>query len=446
MAYTHTTRAQFRTLLANRMGDPNMVFWVSAELNRIIDLSLMMWSALTGFYRGRDQFTISAETTLYDLDTVSDLSDSLGYTRHDQDVFWDMEYFLMEPITTDWSNWEGSDMFTIASLVGALQQGIDTFRLASGVVLAHSSQYVGQTVGGAVSIAASVLDIHLAHWKSIDGRYYPLHCGDEREFQVGWNVEVGRPPDSYSVLSANPLSLQLKPIPTDIGYLDLITTSAHTTLDPTSGSTGVLVSLPDDFTPFAMWGAMGKLLEQEGPARDLGRAEYCRSMFDLGVELGKNFSRVLNVQVNGRYISPSNLISFSFLEESWMAVAKSQISDVPLLRNMLGIYPTPATANSTLTLDLVKKATLPTADGSYLQIPPSLVGPLLDYAQHLASFKMAGNEFQNTIPKLQSFLNEAAKENSRLNQLAKFRNLVRMTSDLRVSYSTPSMGASINVG
>ena len=77
-----------------------------------------------------------------------------------------------------------------------------------------------------------------------------------------------------------------------------------------------------------------------------------------------------------------------------------------------------------ITLDLVRNIPVPVVDGDFLQIGNEKVNTILNYAQHVASLKMGGAEFQATMPYYQDFLKAAVLDNNRLNASAFLRKLL----------------------
>jgi hypothetical protein len=96
-------------------------------------------------------------------------------------------------------------------------------------------------------------------------------------------------------------------------------------------------------------------------------------------------------------------------------------------RNLLAISPPPATA-ATLVLDLARNMAIPVSDVDFLQVPADVVEVIIDYAQHLASFKMGGADFLDTMQLYGNFVIAAAGYNSRIRQLDFFNDLTRLPS------------------
>jgi hypothetical protein len=89
--------------------------------------------------------------------------------------------------------------------------------------------------------------------------------------------------------------------------------------------------------------------------------------------------------------------------------------------SMAALYPVPdALASYSLTLDVVRKAPLPVNDAAYVQVGREQIDMILDYAEHLALFKVAGAEWQVTQRQADNFLLQALTYNQRLAASARY--------------------------
>lgn len=59
----------------------------------------------------------------------------------------------------------------------------------------------------------------------------------------------------------------------------------YVALAATLTGAGINLTVPDDFTPYILWGTLAELLSSDGPSFDPVRAQYCRQRYDEGVEL-----------------------------------------------------------------------------------------------------------------------------------------------------------------
>jgi len=101
--------------------------------------------------------------------------------------------------------------------------------------------------------------------------------------EADWEYDLGIPPQGYTE-DASPVKwIYLEHPPGDIGKLDLIYCAVSAALS----NTGVKISVPDDFSPYLIYGALEILLKKDGEAQDLERASYCHERYLEGVVLAK---------------------------------------------------------------------------------------------------------------------------------------------------------------
>jgi len=136
------------------------------------------------------------------------------------------------------------------------------------------------------SVAAKV---NILYW-SWDGQTYPaLQRSDAFAYDQAVNnwVTTNGIPTGYSMITQPTLAIDIMPPPSDTGALQCIYTQIGSDLS----NTGVeLSSIPEDFCLYVKWGTLYRMLSEDGPARDLQRAAYCKQRFDEGVELARLLS------------------------------------------------------------------------------------------------------------------------------------------------------------
>lgn len=77
--------------------------------------------------------------------------------------------------------------------------------------------------------------------------------------------------------------VQLALTPVNPGVVSLLYVQLATTLT----GLGIAMSIPDDWTPYILWGTLQELLSSDGPAFDPLRAQYAGRRYEEGVELAK---------------------------------------------------------------------------------------------------------------------------------------------------------------
>lgn len=444
MPYNFITLAQLRSQLASRLDDPFNIFWGVTELNAYINEALQTFSAFSGFYRNRGTFNTNPGSVFYDLPT--NLASICGYNVQDITLIPVMCYQLIEPVPTNLGTasaaWIGTDMFTLAELTQALQNRRDQFLADTGCVVTNFVQSMPAPPIGRVSFPDNVMDIRRLQWLSQIGtasgygmglyglgpyggptptiqytNLWPLTEMQLTMLNQSWSVNPSVP-YGYSIISSPPLTIQVGPVPATEASIDVVAVEAGAALNP---QVGVLMGIPDDFTWIVKWGALADLLGMDGQARDPQRAAFCEQRYQLGVQLARMAPLALQAIVNGVPQVIGSIAGLDALNPGWQGgLPGTTQSVVSVGRNMVAANPPPLTNLSSLTFDVVANATLPTNDGSYIQVGREQVASLIDYAEHLACFKMGGTEFAITERQATNFMRQAAVYNERLSAASLF--------------------------
>lgn len=427
----------FLTLLSDRLNDASNVYWSRTELTLYLQEALSTFQAYTGWYRKHTSLSVSNNNPWIYLPNATP-SDVFAYNVTDRAIASVMLYHLLEPQLSG-SSWVGTDQFDIAKIQGALQNRCDRFLGDTGMVVTLLLQTGGTIALSTVNLVPSIIDIRRVAWVDTagpnSGIYSTLWKSNEWEINsflpnyvgTGSGEPTGDPPQVYSVSVTTPNLMQLAPVPTQLGNLEMCVVQTGPTLNITGA--GVNVNIPDDFTWAVKFGAMADLLSGDGQAKDLERAAYCEQRYQEGVELAKTFPSLLGLQLNGNPLWVGSVFDLDAYSPGWEISANwpfggPQIGGMAG-RTLLATYPAVTNEAQSLTADLVSNAPYPFNDSSYIQIPSDVIASLLDYTQHLASFKMGGQEFTATIPLKNNLLMEAANYNGRLRQMDFYNDALR---------------------
>ena len=445
-SYTHTTLAQLRAQLAQRLGDPGLVQWVEDELDQYIGDTLSRWALYTGFYRVRAQFATTANQALYDLPTEGALSTYLAYSRTDRAELGLMQYLLREPY--DPIDGTGmSDQFTFATLVAALQRARDQFRADVLTPLTQRTLIV-DPADGDPTVADDVIAIRRAIWLSIDGARSNVHRASEYE-AIGYNTTYSLDPGTpelYSLVGSPQLAIRLVPPPIDIGSLELIVVTTGAALDPTTAATAL--DIPDDCAWIVRALALSDLLARDGPAYDPSRAAYLRSEYEFGIALAIQSPVVLSAELDGTPTLPSALadIDYAYSSPHWQSAPTGTPTDFGTIGDdLIALRPIPDTNSHSVTVDIVRKAPQPAGDDTaFIQVAREDLSPLLDGCESLALFKLGGSSIDDARALSQSMLTAAMRYNARLSALALAHSMARQSqleNDVR-----PTSGQGRGVG
>ena len=400
-----------RTELANRLGDPNKVFWTDTELGIYIVEALRTWNSYTSFYLNRDFFSSVAGQIWYDASYV--LASLRGYNVTDLQLLTEIEYHLMEPPTG--ATWSGSEMFTVTDILTAIQRRRDQFLNETGCTITQGTVSVAANpAAGRVALTFSnfdIIDLRRLAWVDIGGSYTLLWREDS------WSVNsfyASRPgsapaPVCYSISTESPLTVQLFPSPSSAGELETVTVNTGSTLD----GSGVLLGIPDDFTFVVKWGALADLLRKDGPARDPARAKYCEDRWAQGIILANMPTLLVNCYINGEPANVESVFDFDTWTAGWQNTSDQPTTVGMAGLNLMALNPVPDDAY-TVQADFLRNMPVPVADSDDLQIGREMWDVICGYAEHLAAFKMAGAEFVATEPNFEQFLRIAMEQNGRL--------------------------------
>ena len=299
--------------------------------------------------------------------------------------------------------------------------------ILNGVTLAQGSDY---TLSGATItflLGATIPDpttLSFLAWYRYFGvtpaggtGVYPLGRLDEWAEQAYMPAAIQNPdqPISYSVFGVGPQQIRAVPPPVNEGSMDLllVLSGPALSLNPTSP---VLLGVPDDLSPALKWGVLADLLGSDGPSRDYARAAYCEQRYAEFVQIALVYPSVMTADVNNITCGVGSVFDMdSYLAEWQYTVGEPSFVGM-CGRNMACVGVTP---DGTYGIGLWLCANMPTS--GYVQIGRGQIDPVLDYAQHIASFKMAGAEFDGTTRLYQNLIECAKSQNGRLSAVAFYK-------------------------
>lgn len=411
MAYSEITFDQLTTALATRLTNPlaapNGVFWLTAELQSYLLEALRTWQAFSNFTS--DEASISTTANVLFYDTFA-MIPQLAPTITDQDIIADIERALQEPISLD--SWTGTECFTFAGVVQAIQKRRDKFMVETGLVLSLTGDIPGPTPpSGQLTLDDHTINVRRAMWKPSGGVYSILWPDDTFMLTAGsqqWTVPSV--PVDFSTFFSTPLTLLLAPPPAVglDGDVNLITVNSGDNLDPATGPT--VLGIPDDLCWIIKFGALADLFGQEGPGQDVARAQYCQSRWEDGIKLARitNYIRLGYITGTPGFVSSMDELDTS--NPNWVSSTPGPPVSLAVAGNIVAPSPIPDNAY-VLTFQIVPKFPVPVVGGDFIQLGQEFIDPILDYAQHLAQLKIGASSVNDTTPLYQNLVKMAAVEN-----------------------------------
>jgi len=99
---------------------------------------------------------------------------------------------------------------------------------------------------------------------------------------LDWPTTSGQP-KVYMDGDATPLTIQLAPLPSEDGRLEVTYVPSCNPID----GNGTSLDVADEFAPTVKYGVLSDMFSKVGRANDPIRAKYCSDRFQMGVEIAQ---------------------------------------------------------------------------------------------------------------------------------------------------------------
>jgi hypothetical protein len=229
-----------------------------------------------------------------------------------------------------------------------------------------------------------------------------------------------------------PIAFDTDKPPAFAGQYELLTVNAGPALDPATPSS---IIIPDDWAHVLKWGALADLLSRESEAQDLPRAAYCEQRYRLGLAAMRASPALLAIRDANVGLQIDSIRSADLYNTSWQALTPATPSMVYHSGlNLIALAPQPnITLAALMMATVVENAPLPAAPGDFIQVGRDDLDVIIDYAQHLAAFKMGGAEFTQTTPLLQRFLKQCTVYNGKLSEMGEYTTMLEGVSQMEAN-------------
>jgi hypothetical protein len=394
-----------------------MVFWSQSELISYFTEALRTWNALTNYWKDDFLFTPSVGVTWYDL---TNPSNSLrGYTVTDQSLYLIMQYHLLEPATgiNPWPV-NGSIQFSADDFLNAVQRRRDEILSTTGCTV---NRRTVPAVGGRITLPDTVIDIRrIAYLPAIGSpsTLWPEDTWAEMSFDPNYVQNPAGTPITYLQSTQPPISFDTDRAPGSAGSYEVLSTDAGPALSVATAST---LLIPDDWTHIIKWGALADLLSRESNAKDSLRAQYCEGRYRMGMKVLENSPALIALRMNNVPVQIDSVRSADLYDVSWQSQTPAKPSACYYSGlNLLALVPVPDAGTYSAMATVVENAPIPGNLAANVQMARDDYDAVLDYAQHLAAFKMGGADFTATFPLFQRFIKQASVYSSKLGELGEF--------------------------
>ena len=432
MAYQYITLGSLRGELLARLQDAGAVATTTAEANLYIAEGLRLINALTYAWNIPYRFDFNAGDTWKSLNVAGSprqrtVTDSYLYSQ--------IEAMLYEPMSG--GTWTGTSQYNIGILSASLQYRRDELLMQSAANVQNLIQ--NSPVMSVTSVLPDVtLDLLRVRWIPQDKSMpYALSREDVNTvnaFGALLNIQPG-PPCSWMITANTPLSFDVSCPPNQPGNFDMLVSNAGATFVP---PTPTVVGIPDDWTPALIYGCLADVLANSPEGRDAARAKYCLDRYEQLKKAMLRLPWLLEATVAD---IPVDTPSFSEMD-AWMQdwEQRQPIGDpnivvggvdyvalapfVPAASgSSFGSVSTGSSGGSSVSsvLVVVGNAPIPSSDTSYVQLSRDGVDALLNYCQHVASFKLGGADFAATMPLYEQFEAYCRRKNAEYAAMGIFR-------------------------
>lgn len=435
--YGYLTYAQAKTRLSQRLYDASKVRFPDAELGFYIKEALRTFNALANFQRGEFTFLARANVTWYDLTDAVNLPNTVrAMSVTDLDIINLIEYHLIEPQSIAYPLvWTGSQQFSVADILNAIQQRRDEVMSESGCTITQS---LVAAASGRTALPDTVIDLRRVMWLPTVTTVYkpnlllPADAWSAQSFEYGYTTASPGTPNAFLRSTQPPLSFDVDIQPAVAGDYDILTVDAGAALSATQST---ILPVPDDWSWVIKWGALATLFSRDELAQDKLRAQYCLERFKQGCAALLKAPALLAAKIDGVPVTIDAVREADYYLANWQGrPTGSPEAMAHAGLNLLALIPI-ANADSTytVTVNVVANMTLPVFDNDYLQVGRDDVEEILNYAQHIAMLKLGGEEFAATMPLYRQFTRHCVLYNSKLSAISEFRELLFGRSPLEAS-------------
>lgn len=420
-AFAYLTLGQLRGELLSRLQDTGGVFTTIPEANSYITEALRVLNAQTFQWNSDYLFNFNPGDTWKSLNVAGSPRQR---TVTDSQLYSQMEAMLMEPMTA--GTWTGTNQYNISLLSVALQYRRDELLLQSAANPVNITTITAPVLATRTILPDTILDLFRVRWVMVDSTGdLPYVLGREdvnaaNAFAPRANIQPGDP-ESWLITSSPPLSFDVNRPPNQPGQWDLIALQAGPTLTPPAST---LIGLPDDWTWVALYGALADVLANSPEGRDSARAKYCLQRYEQGKKAMLLLPWFLSASIASISVDTPAVQEMDSWLQNWES--RQPISD-PLVVvggvDLVALAPFIPQGSPTVSsiLTLIGNAPIPANDAALIQLSRDGVDQVLNYAQHIASFKMGGKDFARTLPLYEQFESYCRMKNRQYAALGTFR-------------------------
>lgn len=218
----------------------------------------------------------------------------MAYSVTDQNLYNEIQYHLLEVANNGASY--GSGLYTTSEVVTTTNNRLQEFLKRTGCIVKRDNTNISSTANtNSVGLPADCIDVVRVGFPDTNGNIQAIPFGSTAETDTyvtnlrgDSSAAVDVPYIINLTVTSDVPQISMWPCPSASRTLDLLYTRRAATLPQTPD--GTVVDCPDDFTPFVKYGALADLFGKTGETHDPVRADLCQSLFEMGVQLARNWT------------------------------------------------------------------------------------------------------------------------------------------------------------
>ncbi len=409
--YSHTTLADFRTTIAKSLGDEKMVFWKSAEIDKLIEQALLTFGGFSAFWKRELLVTTIENKYLYDIFTdANDITNIKPSITFGKLVSW-LNIDLIESLSTGIPT---SDYLTLDELLNLIVSKYNLFQLQTQLVLTKIEDINVPPQQNEISLGNNIIDLVRVVFVddlAIPSVEYILKKVDEAELgyiETDSLTEEGIPA-YYSTIFGSPNDIKLYPIPQVHGILKVISINGFVG----EINEEAVINLPNNLVPYLKYGVLAEIYSKDGIWNNSGKKAYCESRWQEGIMVGKNYNSFNLARADGLSILMDSLHSLDLFCDY------PKIKTPPTLLgiagfNIFALDLIPAVDEHSIGLVTNLNAPIPINDLDSIDIAEEYMDCLGAYIVHLAQTKCGIFELSQTSSARKELIQQAVGNNNRL--------------------------------
>lgn len=407
--YEHTTREDFKLKVYERLGD-NGVFWPEQEINSSIEEALLVFGAISNFWREEISFKTEENKRLYDMFSDVEIGSEFIYPSYTYEkiVEW-INKDIIENISVATPN---SEFISLDEIVRAIETRYNLYKQLTSLVI-EQIEIDAPPNQNIIQLPDTIIDIVRVTFTPDDGIENVLNRSDEAEIDYfdSNSLYVSLIPNFYTSSLDKTKVLNIYPAPSVHGKLRLLFVGNRNKTIPLEATTDI--KLPNNLIPYLKYGVEADIFGKEGVTQDLARAAYCIKRWEEGIMIGLVSSSVIISKANGRIINADSIMNVDL----YFDAIKVRTSPTVLGfagYNMFSTDITPSDADASINLLVVANAKIPIEDDEFIQVDHEYINPLIDYVVHISKIKSGAAELAQTANLLDGFIKTALNHNERL--------------------------------